>query len=346
VLSAAPHLRTMRAARLHAVGDLRLHEEPDPSAGPGASIVRVEAVGLCGSDLHWFEDGAIGDATLSSPLVLGHEFAGTVMGGPLDGRLVAVDPAVPCGTCPTCAHGLGHLCPRVVFAGHGRQDGGLRQLLEWPTHRLHPLPGGFTADDGAVLEPLGVALHAHDLAKLPAGGSALVAGCGPIGLLLVQLLRGAGAGHIVAVEALEHRRAAAVRAGADVVLAPDEVGPDRLPELVGPVGVDVSFEVAGADQAVDASIRGVRPGGRVLLVGIPSDDKTTFRASAARRKGVTLMLSRRMGEVYPRAIDLVERGVVSLDGMVSHRYGLADVEEAFHSAVSRAGLKVVVDPSS
>lgn len=334
----------MRAVRLHAVGDLRLHDEPVTAARPGWSRVRVQAVGLCGSDLHWFEDGAIGDATLSRPLVLGHEFAGTVEGGELDGRLVAVDPALPCGSCVTCSTGLGHLCPRVVFAGHGRQDGGLRQVVEWPTHRLHVLPDGFTAEDGAVLEPLGVALHALELASLRPGGSAVVVGCGPIGLLLVRLLRGTVAGRVVAVEPLQHRRDAAVRAGADAALAPEDARDDRLAEMLGPVGVDVSFEVAGSDHAVDTAIRAVRPGGRVLLVGIPSDDRTTFRAAAARRKGLTLMLSRRMGEVYPRAIDLVDRGVVRLDGMVTHRYGLAEIETAFRCAISRAGLKVVVLP--
>jgi L-iditol 2-dehydrogenase len=190
-----------------------------------------------------------------------------------------------------------------------------------------------------------VALHALELAKLRPGGSTVVVGCGPIGLLLVRLLRGAAAGRVVAVEPLPHRRDAALQAGADAVLAPEEAADDRLAELLGPVGADVSFEVAGPDQAVDTAIRAARPGGRLLLVGIPSDDRTTFRAAAARRKGLTLMLSRRMAEVYPRAIDLVDRGVVSLDGVVSHRYGLAEFETAFRAATSREGLKVVVRPS-
>ena len=334
----------MKVARLHAVGEVQLHDEPPPEPAEGSARVRVEAVGLCGSDLHWFADGGIGDAELTRPLVLGHEIAGTVVGGELDGRLVAVDPAIPCTTCPTCRAGHGHLCPSVVFAGHGVTDGGLRQEMTWPVDRLHPLPPGMSAEDGAVLEPLGVALHAADLAHLRPGGSTAVVGCGPIGILLVSLLRGSGAGLVVAVEPLEHRRAAAKAAGADYVLSPEEAYSGGLLDAAGPAGVDVAFEVAGNDSAVGLALRAARSGGRVLLVGIPSEDRTSFEASLARRKGLTLMLSRRMGEVYPRAIDLVRRGVVDTAGVVSHRFGLDDVVAAFSAASARSGLKVVVRP--
>jgi len=334
----------MRVARLHAAGDVRLHDEEPEALSAGRAVVRVESVGLCGSDLHWFTEGGIGDACLTRPLVLGHEIAGTVQGGQLDGRLVALDPALPCGRCETCRVGLGHLCPHVVFAGHGLQDGGLRQEMPWPVERLHALPEGMSAEDGAVLEPLGVALHAADLAHLRPGGSSAVVGCGPIGLILVSLLRVAGAGLVVAVEPLEHRRAAALAAGADLVLTPDTARDGGLLEATGPVGVDVAFEMAGSNSAVDLALRAARPGGRVVLVGIPDDDTTTFTASLARRKGLTVMLSRRMGQVYPRSIELVRRGVVDPGVVVSHRFGLDDVRSAFTAAASRDGLKVLVGP--
>jgi L-iditol 2-dehydrogenase len=163
-------------------------------------------------------------------------------------------------------------------------------------------------------------------------------------LLLVQLLRGVGAGRIVAVEPLEHRRDAALRSGADEALAPTDVRADQLDEVLGPLGVDAAFEVAGTDEAVGTAIRAVRPAGRVILVGIPGDDQTTFCASAARRKGLTLLMSRRMGDVYPRAIDLVARGVVDARSLVSQHYGLTRVADAFGVAASRAGLKVMVRP--
>ncbi|WP_250448298.1 alcohol dehydrogenase catalytic domain-containing protein, partial [Actinotalea sp. C106] len=187
----------MRVARLHGVGDLRVTEEPSPAPGPGESLVEVRAVGLCGSDLHWFVEGGIGDAELGAPLVLGHELAGVVRGGPLDGRLVAVDPAVPCERCESCLEGNRNLCPTVRFAGHGAQDGGLRELATWPTHLLHPAPDAFSAADAAMLEPLGVALHAMDLGRARLGATVAVVGCGPIGLCVVQLARAAGAGRVV-----------------------------------------------------------------------------------------------------------------------------------------------------
>src|SRR6185312_3584379 len=130
----------MRAVRLYAAGDLRLVEEPDPQPAAGETLVRVTDVGLCGSDLHWFEEGGIGDARLTRPVVPGHEIAGVVQSGPLAGTPVALDPAIPDGVCATCLRGYRNLCPNVLFAGHGTIDGGLRELMAWPTHLLHPLP--------------------------------------------------------------------------------------------------------------------------------------------------------------------------------------------------------------
>lgn len=312
---------------------------------PGRSLVRIGAVGLCGSDLHWFGEASIGDAGLSRPLVLGHEFAGTVLGGPLDGRLVAVDPAVPCRDCPTCAGGQGHLCPQVGFAGHSTQDGGLQELISWPTDLLHPLPGTFSDEDGAMLEPLGVALHAHDLGRVRGGVTVAVFGCGPIGLLLVQLLVRSTAGRVVAVDPLPHRREAARRYGADVVLSAEESqDAEVLPAATGEPGADVTFEVGGNDDALQGAMAATRPGGRVVLLGIPDGDRTSFRASLARRKGLTLLLSRRMADVYPRAIRLVERGLVDVKTVVSDRFGLAEAPEAFETAVARRGHKVIVRP--
>jgi L-iditol 2-dehydrogenase len=334
----------MRALRLHAAGELALHDEPAPEVRPGRSQVRVGAVGLCGSDLHWFGEAGIGDATLDRPLVLGHEFAGTVVGGSLDGRLVAVDPAMPCGVCPTCVAGLRNLCPDVVFAGHGMQDGGLQEVVSWPSALLHPLPATLSDEDGAMLEPLGVALHAMDLGHVRAGATVAVHGCGPIGLLLVQLLAVTG-GRVVAVDPLPHRRSAAGDLGADVGLSPDEADdPQVLADALQGHGADVAFEVAGTDSAVDGALAAARPGGRVVLVGIPDEDRTSFRASVARRKGLTMLLSRRMGEVYPRAIRLVERGLVDVRAVVTHRFDLGDAPGAFAEAAARTGHKVIVRP--
>ncbi len=332
----------MRAARLHAVGDLRVAEEPVPEVERGMSLVRVTAVGICGSDLHWWEEGAIGDAKIGHPLVLGHEGAGVIADGPRRGERVAIDPAIPCQTCPACRDGYRNLCYRIKFSGHGDTDGMMREFMAWPTELLHPLPDRVSDVDGAVLEPLGVAVHSVDLGHLPFDGTASVIGCGPIGLLLIGLLKAAGARSVLAVEPLAHRREAAAALGADLV-ADSSLDLGLMRELTG-FGVDVAFEAAGNDDAVRLAMESVRPGGRVVLAGIPGDDAIRFEASSARRKGLTIAMVRRMNEVYPRAIDLASRGVVDLAAVVTQRAGLGEIQAAFGDGARRTGLKVVVEP--
>jgi L-iditol 2-dehydrogenase len=162
--------------------------------------------------------------------------------------------------------------------------------------------------------------------------------------MLLQVARAAGCGQLVAVEPLDHRRARAAGFGADVVLDPHE---DLSGSLAGagiPDGVDVAFEVAGTDDAVSLAMRLARPGARVVLAGIPAGDQTTFPASVARRKGLTFALVRRMKETYPRAIRLVERGLVEVDSIVTNRFPLTEVAEAFATATARTGLKALVLP--
>jgi L-iditol 2-dehydrogenase len=171
---------------------------------------------------------------------------------------------------------------------------------------------------------------------VPFGGRVTVVGCGPIGLLLLQVLRVAGAGPVTAVEPLPHRREAAAGYGADQVAEPDA-------DLKG-YGADVAFEVAGTDDAVRLAMQSVRPGGRVVLAGIPDHDVTTFPASLARRKGLTMAMVRRMNDVYPRAIGLAVRRAVALDPLVSRRASLDEAVTAFATAQRRVGLKVLIAP--
>ena len=334
----------MRAARLYGAGDLRLADEPAPATEPGQELVRVTAVGICGSDLHWWDEAGIGDAVITRPLVLGHEAAGVIEAGPRRGTRVAIDPAITCGTCRPCLDGYRNLCARIRFAGHGDQDGAMRELLAWPSGLLHPLPDSVTDTDGALLEPLGVAIHALDLGHVRLGARVAVVGCGPIGLLLIAVLRTAGARHIAAFEPLPHRREAALRYGADVCLRPD-ILPADLRELVGE-GADAVFEMAGTADAVTLSMAAARPGGRVVLGGIPSDDRIAFEASTARRKGLTIAMVRRMNNTYGRAIALAAAGSFSLAPLVTDRFGLASAGPAFRIAAKRKGLKVIIEPAA
>ena len=181
-----------------------------------------------------------------------------------------------------------------------------------------------------MLEPLGVALHAIDLGKIRPGMRVGVFGCGPIGLLVLQLAKIAGATDVFVSEPLNHRLEAAERFGGKTWTAS--------------VQVDVAFECAGENAAVEDSITAAKAGGRVILVGIPADDHTSFTASVARRKGLTIKLSRRMKNTYPRAIRLVESGLVDVQSLVTHRFPLEKIAEAFGVAKRREGLKVIVEP--
>ena len=307
----------MRVARLHGPGDVRLHDEPRPTPGPGEVLVRVEAVGLCGSDLHWFSEGSIGGVPLTRPLVPGHELAGTTE----DGRRVAVDPAIPCEECPQCLEGHPNLCPTVRFAGYGEDDGALSEWMAWPERCLFPLPEGLSATDGAMLEPLGVALHAVDLAHIRPGATVGVFGCGPIGLLAVQAARLAGAGRVLATDlpSRPHRLEAARALGAEAVAA-DGGEARKILESTKGLGLDAAVEAAGDSAAVDSAILAVRPGARVVIAGIPAEDRISFLASPARRKGLSLVLSRRMKHTYPRAIELAVAGRVDLRSVVTRRF--------------------------
>ncbi len=330
----------MKVLRLHAAGDLRLHDEPCPTAGPGEQLLRVSAVGLCGSDLHWFLEQGIGDAKLDHPLVLGHEFSGLTEVG----QRVAVDPAIPCGHCELCRHGHPNLCENLIFAGHGKTDGALREWMAWSENCFFPLPDSISDADGAMLEPLGIAIHTVDLGKLKAGMTVGVFGCGPIGLLIIQVAKLSGAANILATDKLVHRVEAAQGFGAsNVFLAGDD---SRLSEIRAATrgrGVDVAFEAAGAQEAVEDAFAAVRPGGKVILAGIPDDDKTSFSASTARRKGLTIKLVRRMKHTYPRAIELVSKGLVDVRSIVTHRFPLENAREAFRVAERREGLKIIIE---
>jgi L-iditol 2-dehydrogenase len=335
----------MRSLYLHGNRDLQIHEEPMPHPQGDESLLRVAAVGLCGSDLHWYEEAGIGDARLVRPLILGHEFAGRIDEPGGSGPRVVAEPSIPCMQCEFCLEGNPNLCPNVRFAGHSL-DGALREYMAWPTRLLYPLPDTLTDVQGAMLEPLGVAIHAVDLAHLRAGMSIGVFGCGPIGLLVLQVSRAAGATTRFATDKLTHRLDAAQELGATSVhMARDDL--EESAEILAATfkrGVDVAFECAGENAAVQAAVRAAKPGGTVILAGIPPDDNTNFTASIARRKGLTLKLSRRMKPVFPRAIRLVQQAGVDVASIVTHRFPLSEFDQAFRIAHARTGIKVVIEP--
>jgi L-iditol 2-dehydrogenase len=234
----------------------------------------------------------------------------------------------------------------VRFLGHSDTDGALRELIAWPEDRLVPVPD--TIDDVAVamLEPLGVAIHALRLAGLEPGGTIAITGAGPIGLLLVRLAFAAGASAVVATDVLAHRVEAARAAGAFAELVDGGAERARLLEALGGRLVDTAIEIAGEDDAVATAAALVRPAGRVVVAGIPAGNEAVIPVSVLRRKGLDLRFARRMNRVYPAAIALAATGRLDPAAVVTHRFALADASAAFASAARREGGKVVVLPGA
>ncbi len=347
----------MQAARLHGPLDLRVERVPKPPApGPGQVLLRVKATGICGSDLHSFQDARIGDTQIRAPLILGHEFAGVVEAvgaDSLDGNFeplklgtrVAVDPAQPCGRCEFCEKGHPNLCRRLHFCGNFPDGGSLCEWMLMPSRSCFPVPSTITDTTAALLEPLGVALHAVDLGRVGVGHNAAILGAGPIGLLLLQVARLAGADPIYVTDPLPWRlELARDWAGVPVPSASNDPV-EAIKRETGGRGVDVVFEAAWGGETVGQAAEIARLGGRLVLVGIPSDDRLQVKHSTVRRKGLTIMMSRRMKHAYPRAIHLVERGLVTFGGLVSHRFPLAKADEAFrlNHAYENGVIKIMIE---
>ena len=332
----------MKTLYLYGAHDLRFGEGQRPQPGEGEALVRVTAVGLCGSDLHWYSYAENGSAKLDGRIILGHEFSGIVESGDYAGLHVAVDPAIPCGKCEFCRAGLEHICPDMRFPGNST-FGALTEYVIYPQQNLVPLPPELNDSDGAMLEPFGVALHARDLCEIRPGMTVGIYGCGPVGLLLVQLVRLSGAARIFATDRLPHRLAAARAYGATDTLLADDAEKEAILSATNRRGVDVAFEVAGDLKAVATATGTCKPGGTVVLTGIPVGDVTAFPATEARHKELTIRLQHRMNQTYPRTIDLAVRGMVDLKSIVSHHFPFSASQQAFELAERREGLKVIID---
>ena len=277
----------MKAARLHGIRDIRLEQLPRPTPGPGQNLLRVACVGICGSDVHYYLEGRIGNQVISEPIVLGHEFSAWVeaLGSDVDavrvGQLVAVEPAISCGTCEQCEQGHPNLCPNVRFCGCPPFDGVLAEYVLMPAENLFLLPNAVGPVVGALLEPLGVAIHAVDLAHMKPGQTVAVLGAGPIGLMIAAVARAAGASEVYMTEPLADRRQFAREYVADAALDPgnsDVVA--QILDLTGGRGVDVAYEAAGAAETPQQCADVVRFGDKVIIDAIQPffEERPLFRS--------------------------------------------------------------------
>ncbi|WP_214364522.1 NAD(P)-dependent alcohol dehydrogenase [Pseudonocardia sp. H11422] len=335
----------MRVAVLRGVGDMAMEQRPVPRPGPGEVLVRVTAVGMCGSDVHYYEHGRIGDFVVEQPLVLGHEPAGEVvdLGAGVTrariGQRVSIEPGRPCFTCTQCLTGRYNLCPDMRFFATPPVDGALCEYVAVHESFAHPVPDSMSDDAAALLEPLSVGVWAARKGGAGPGSRVLVNGAGPIGLVTVQVAVASGAAEVVVADVNPARLVLAGQLGAtgsiDVSVSPvDEEGYEP----------DVLLECSGNPRATRSAIGAVAPGGRAVLVGSGSDD-IPLPLSALQRREIELVGTFRYANTWPTAIALASSGRVDLDALVTGHFGLDDAELALTAAARDAtAVKAVVRP--
>ena len=310
---------------------------PDPRIENDTDVlIKVGAVGVCGSDVHYYLTGRIGSQVVEYPYRVGHEFAGTVeevadgVSGLKVGDRVAVDPAMSCGECDQCRAGRLHTCRRLLFLGcPGQADGCLSEYVVMPQECCLPVGPSTTLETAALIEPLSIGLYAVRLAGLREGGSIGVLGSGPIGLSVLLAAGAEGDQQAYVTDKINSRTDMAAAAGAIWTGNPDQtdIVADICEQADG--GLDVVFECCGEQDALDQSVNLLNPGGTLMLIGIPTVDRISFPIDLLRRKEIRIQNVRRQNECMQPTLDLIESGRLNPDFMITHHFNLEQAKQAF-----------------
>ncbi|MDM4763802.1 NAD(P)-dependent alcohol dehydrogenase [Galbitalea sp. SE-J8] len=331
---------TNPSAVLYAPHDLRIEDRPVPVPAAHEVLVRVRAVGICGSDVHYYEHGRIGRYVVEQPMVVGHESAGTIVavGSDVDpariGELVALEPGVPCRTCEQCLAGRYNLCPFVVFFATPPVDGSIASLVTIDAAFAHPAPAGLTFEQAAMAEPVSVGVWAARKASITVGDRVLVTGAGPIGLYAAQVARAFGARLVTVTDVSEFRLGVA-----------RELGFDTRPAGEPSDGAyDVLLECSGAAPALAGGIASLAPAGRAVLIGMGADT-VSIEVPVVQGRELTISGIFRYANTYPTALELIASGAVDATAIITHRFGIEHTEDALTIARrDPESLKAVVLP--
>ena len=333
----------MKAAVLVGPGRIEVRDWPKPAIADKSDVLlRVQMVGICGSDLHYFSQERVGDTVMHYPVVLGHECAAVVEEtGPAVRRLkrgdrVVVEPAVSCGACDQCRSGRPNTCRKLSFLGHPKErSGALAEFVVMPGENCTILPRGMSFTQAALVEPLSIALHAVNLAGAMKGRTVGILGSGPIGLSVGLVALGAGAAATYMTDKVAWRvRAAAHEAGARWAGNPLET--DVIREILGraPEGLDLAFECCGQQEAVDQAVELLKPGGTLVLVGIPLEERLSFNITRLRRREIRVQNVRRQNRCVVPALRMIADGRVKVDFMATHTFRLEEAQAAFDTALN------------
>ncbi len=334
----------MRASVLTGVKELAVELVPTPPVADDEVLVEVAAVGVCGSDTHYFRHGRIGDFVVTGPLILGHELSGRIVAVGADvpasrvGERVAVEPQKNCRRCRECRAGHYNLCPNMEFFATPPVDGAFAQYCVIRTEFAHALPDTISDEAAALLEPLSVAITTMRKAGVTPGSSILIAGAGPIGIICAQTARAFGAAEIIVTDLVPERRERALSFGATRVIDPSAVD-------VAAAGLDVNafVDASGSARAVFDGIRAVRPAGTAVLVGL-GNPEMTLPIEHIQNLEITVTGIFRYTDTWPAAIHLVSTGLVDLDALVTGKFDLEHAAEALEADLDPASLKAVVYP--
>jgi L-iditol 2-dehydrogenase len=331
---------TNLSAVLYGPHDVRVEERPVPQPGPDEVLVQVRAVGICGSDVHYYEHGRIGGYVVDAPMILGHESAGTVVavGSNVDpgriGELVALEPGVPCRKCEQCLSGRYNLCPFVVFFATPPVDGSIAAFVVIDAHFAHAAPAGLSFEEAAMAEPVSVGVWAARKAAITAGDRVLVTGAGPIGLYAAQVARAFGASRVTVTDLNDFRLEAARGLGLDA----------RRADQPADGEYDVLLECSGAAPALAGGMKQLAPAGRVVLVGMGAD-QVSIEVPLVQGKELTITGIFRYANTYPTALGLISSGAVQAAAIITHRFDIEHAEEALTLARrDPRSLKAVVVP--
>jgi L-iditol 2-dehydrogenase len=319
---------SMTASVLAAPHEIELRTVEVPALGPNQVLVRVEAVGVCGSDTHFYETGHIGDIVVKGDVILGHESAGTIVAvgsdvpGDRIGARVAVEPQTVCRRCEYCKRGDYHLCRSVEFYGAWPYDGSFAEYEVIDDDFAHTIPDHMTFEQAAMAEPVSVAVHAVRKARITAGSRVLITGAGPIGVLNAQVAKAFGAAEVVISDPAANRRTFAASHGADRVVDPAEFDFTEYDEYF-----DAYIDASGNARAIVDAIPTVRPGGSAVLVGM-GGDRLEVPIALIQHREINLTGTFRYVNTWPTAIELISSGAVQVDELITGRYGLHEVEAA------------------
>ncbi len=320
--------------------EIKVGEAPMPEMGADDVTIKIQSVGVCGSDLHYYRKGSIGDFVVEYPFILGHEAAGvvTAVGENVKkikvGDRVCMEPGIPCMKCEECLSGNYNLCKDVKFWATPPYDGVLSEYVSHPAAFTFPIPDNMSFTEGALVEPLAIGLHACNTGGVKLGHTVAIVGAGCIGLVTLLAAKAYGATRIIVGDVLEKRLNKAKELGAETVVnTAEEDFAKKVLELTGGRGADVCIDCAGFTPTVDACLTAAKPAGMVVIVGMGADRVDGFNTSIMSTKELTVKSIFRYRNLYPTAINAIASGLINVGAIVSHRFTFDDTINAFATCI-------------